>query len=146
MITFDLTCDVGHRFEGWFRDREDFDRQLADGILACPVCGSLRIEKQLTAVAVHVGRRSAPQIAPPTPAPAPDRSPPGPRAFFAALSQFIETHFEDVGAKFAEEARKIDSGECEARNIRGTTTAEEEERLQEEGVEFLKVALPKYDA
>lgn len=149
MITFDLSCDRSHRFEGWFRDREEFDRQLADGILCCPVCGSSRVEKRLSAVAVHVGRRSAPsepRTSQPPSAPAGAPSPAPPKAFFHALAEFVEKHFEDVGPKFADEARKIDSGETEARNIRGTTTAEEEASLQEEGVEFLKIALPKYDA
>jgi hypothetical protein len=153
MITFDLSCDRNHRFEGWFRDRDDFDRQLADGLLVCPVCGSARVEKRLSAVAVHVGRRSAPSAPPPQPpaVPAgPSASPapmsPPPQAFFHALAEFVEKNFEDVGPKFADEARKIDSGECEARNIRGTTTPEEEAGLQEDGVEFLKLALPKYDA
>lgn len=144
MITFDLSCDRSHRFEGWFRDREDFDRQLAGGLLVCPVCGSARVEKKLSAVAVHVGKRSAPSEAPAPPAAETPRPPP--RAFFQAMAEFVEKHFEDVGPKFADEARKIDSGEVEARNIRGTTTAAEEAALREEGVEFLKVALPKYDA
>ena len=75
-------------------------------------------------------------------------APRGPEAepFFRGLSEFLERNFEDVGASFAREARRIDAGESEPRNIRGTTSAEEEETLREEGVEFFKVALPKYDA
>lgn len=162
MITFDLACDRDHRFEGWFRNREDFDDQLGRGLVACPLCGSTRVTKQLSAVAVHVPRRAAPTPAPEAskppapaspPAPAGPAGPSGPGAppveakpFFQALARFVETHFEDVGPGFAEEARKIDRGEVEARNIRGSTTPEEEEALREEGVEFLKVAVPKYDA
>jgi hypothetical protein len=172
MITFDLACDQGHRFEGWFRNREDFDTQLAAGLVSCPLCGSHEVEKKLSAVSVHVGRRSAPTLPPRPPRPPGDAAtaggdtgdagdtpagvpaaavpqfPSAPQAkpFFQALSQFIETHFEDVGSRFAEEARKVDSGETEVRNIRGTTTPQEEEELREDGVEFLKVSVPKYDA
>ena len=32
MITYDLACEKGHRFEGWFRNREDFGAQLEDEI------------------------------------------------------------------------------------------------------------------
>lgn len=145
MITFDLSCETGHRFEGWFRDRNDFDRQRETGLLCCPVCGSAKVEKRLSAVAVHVGRRSLPAENPAPPS-AGAAAPPAPKAFFAALADFVEKHFEDVGAGFANEARKIDAGEAELRNIRGTTTPEEEEQLQADGVEFLKIALPKYDA
>ena len=168
MITFDLACDQRHRFEGWFRNREDFDAQLAGGLIACPLCGSSRVEKQLSAVSVHVGRRTAPVLpplaastkisagGPPGPpasdssatAPVPAQKPVGVpvQPFFQALTRFIETQFEDVGSRFADEARKVESGESEARNIRGTTTPEEEAELREEGVEFMKVAVPKYDA
>lgn len=157
MITFDLACERGHRFEGWFRNREDFEEQLAADLVVCPLCGSARVEKQLSAVSVHVGRRAATQPAAQEAAkPAPDTPGEGSgpaqaaagqgRAFMQALSYFIETHFEDVGSRFAEEARKADSGETETRNIRGTTTPEEEAELKEEGVEFFKIAMPKYDA
>lgn len=153
MITFDLACERNHRFEGWFRNREDFDDQLARGLVACPLCGSTRVTKQLSAVAVHVSRRSAaPLPAPQTaggPPPAPkagDSAPVEPQAFFKALTDFVEAHFEDVGSGFADEARRIESGESEGRNIRGTTTPAEEEALQDEGINFLKIPLPKYDA
>lgn len=147
MITFDLSCHAGHRFEGWFGSRGDFDDQLARGLLCCPVCGSARVEKRLSAVAVHVARRAAPPA--PTAASKEDKAPgtaPAPVSFFKALTEFVEHHFEDVGERFADEARKIDRGETDARNIRGTTTPQEEENLREEGVEFLKIPLPKYDA
>ncbi|MBI5014535.1 MAG: DUF1178 family protein [Deltaproteobacteria bacterium] len=143
MITFDLSCHAGHRFEGWFGSREEFDDQRSRGLLVCPVCGSPRVEKQPSAVAVHVARRAVP-AAPPAAGEA--NKAPVAGSFFKALAEFVETHFEDVGERFADEARRIDRGEVDARNIRGTTTAQEEESLRDEGVEFLKIPLPKYDA
>ncbi len=151
MITFDLSCDHDHRFEGWFRDRGDFESQLERGLVACPLCGSTQVTKQLSPVALHFSRRSAA----PRPQPkddtesspkesVPDKA--SPESFFRALGRFIEKNFDNVGPAFAEEARKIDRGEVEARNIRGTTTPQEEEALRDEGVEFLKVPVPKYDA
>lgn len=144
MITFDLACDRGHRFEGWFGNREDFDRQLAQGLVTCPLCGSARVQKRLSAVAVHVGRRTAAEPRAPQAPSVPE--PPRPEAFLRAVAQFVETHFEDVGARFAQEARRMEDGEADARSIRGTTTPEEQEALREDGIEFLTIALPKYDA
>lgn len=152
MITFDLACHVGHRFEGWFASREAFDDQLAAGLVECPVCGSARVEKRLSAVAVHVGRRTRAAAQEPAGPPAPSvpaealAGPPQAVSFFRALAEFVEKNFEDVGPRFADEARKIDRGEVASRNIRGTTTSSEEAELREEGVEFLTVPLPKYDA
>jgi hypothetical protein len=161
MITFDLACDNAHRFEGWFRSAQDFDDQKAAGLLECPLCGSRAVTKQLSPVAVHVGRRTAPERPSGEPArgvaggapealgatpPGPSPVPPRPEAFFRVLARFVETHFEDVGPAFAQEARKIEAGQAEVRNIRGTTTPAEEEALREDGIEFLTLALPKYDA
>ncbi len=155
MITFDLCCHREHRFEGWFRNREDFEDQLAGGLLQCPLCGSTRITRKPSAVAVHVSRRTGP------PQPLPDRAGDRPgnvgegeaegkavraESFLRALARFVEDGFEDVGTRFADEARKIHQGEAEARNIRGTTTGAEEEALREEGVAFLKIPVPKFDA
>lgn len=143
MITFELACDKGHRFEGWFANREAFDRQLADNLIRCPLCDSTAIEKKLSAVAVHVGR-SEPSAAP-APSEGPKKAPPV-SSFMRALGEFVEKNFEDVGGNFAAEARKIHEGEAENRSIRGVTTSAEEEALKEEGIDFFKLALPKYDA
>ena len=40
MIVFDLSCDQGHRFEGWFGSSGDFADQRERGLLSCPQCGS----------------------------------------------------------------------------------------------------------
>ena len=59
------------------------------------------------------------------------------------VESFLRAHFEDVGERFAEEARKLHFGEGEPRNIRGATTPDEERELREEGVPFIKIAVPK---
>ncbi len=59
MITFDLSCEKSHKFEGWFKNREDFDDQMDTRIIACPLCGSTAITKRLSPVAVHIGRRAS---------------------------------------------------------------------------------------
>jgi hypothetical protein len=148
MIVFQLSCEGRHAFEGWFRNRDDFESQLSQGLLTCPVCGSVRVSKELSPVAVHVGRRSsvAKLPSPPSEQTGGAPAPPQPEAFFKALASFVEANFEDVGSAFAQEARKIEGGEAEARNIRGTSTPAEEEALREEGIAFLKIPLPKYDA
>lgn len=45
---FDLQCEQGHVFEGWFGSHEDYDAQQARGQIACPVCESSRITKRLS--------------------------------------------------------------------------------------------------
>ncbi len=129
MIAYDLRCRQGHQFEAWFKDIGTFERQRGQGFIECPHCGSARIEMVFRPRAI---RRKKP-------APSPAGS--GPPA--ERIEKFLLTHFEDVGDRFAEEARKVHYGEASPRNIRGQTTAEEEMELREEGVSFLKVRIPK---
>jgi hypothetical protein len=51
---------------------------------------------------------------------------------------------EDVGDRFADEARRIHYGETEQRGIRGRATPQEARELADEGIDI--VALPVPDA
>ena len=63
------------------------------------------------------------------------------------LQKYIEKNSDDVGNRFAEEARKMYYGETDSRAIRGKATAEEAEELNEEGVPFSQIpSLPREDA
>lgn len=146
MITFDLACEAGHRFEGWFVNREAFEAQREAKMIACPLCDSRAITKRPSAFAVISSRGEECAEAHAQAAPKPGGERPPAQSFFRELTNFVNANFEDVGGTFADEAIKIKEGEAPARSIRGTTTPEEEEKLTEEGVEFFKVALPKYDA
>ena len=50
---------------------------------------------------------------------------------------------EDVGARFAEEARRIHYDETPARPIRGTATDRERRDLHDEGIETLNIPIPR---
>jgi hypothetical protein len=130
MITYDLTCIDGHRFEAWFKDYQSFTRQRQSGQVECPACGSTEVEIAFTGCAVHTGRRSA--------EPLPPRD-----SIIQRLASYLERNFEDVGERFADEARQIHHGESKQRNIRGTATPGEEEALRDEGIGFVKIPLPK---
>ncbi len=45
MILYDLRCRKGHVFEAWFRDSTAYDDQAEAGGIACPSCGSKKVEK-----------------------------------------------------------------------------------------------------
>ncbi|WP_291992673.1 DUF1178 family protein [Candidatus Accumulibacter sp. ACC003] len=144
MIIFDLACQHDHRFEGWFQSRDDFDSQLSAGLVGCPECGSQDIRRVPSAL--HLGK---PQPTPPgVPAKASEEKLPAapridPRAgalsAYRQLTAMLLAKCEDVGARFAEEARKIHYREVPERAIRGEATAEECEELRDEGVEVLRV-------
>ena len=56
---FDLQCEHGHIFEGWFGSHEDYDAQQARGLVSCPVCASATITKRLSAPRLNVAHLHA---------------------------------------------------------------------------------------
>lgn len=133
MIRFSLTCEQSHDFEGWFRSNDDFDGQCKRGLVACPVCGSHKVEKALMAPAVASGRKRE-KIAL-----AMNEQQRAAMAQLKELSDKIRENADYVGDKFAEEARKIHFGETDPRGIYGEATPDEAKSLAEDGVAFMPI-------
>ena len=47
MIKYQLICDLAHEFEGWFHTGAAFDAQNEAGLVACPVCDSVKVRRAL---------------------------------------------------------------------------------------------------
>jgi hypothetical protein len=62
-------------------------------------------------------------------------------AFMKAVREMMQ-RTEDVGPRFAEEARRIHYGEAPERGIRGKASADEREALREEGIETFALPIP----
>ena len=129
MIAHDLRCRQGHQFEAWFKDIATFEAQRRRSLIECPHCGSTRIEMVYRPKAIRSRGTSG----------GPGRQ----TAAAGALEKYLRTHFEDVGDRFAEEARRVHYGETAPRNIRGRATADEEKELREEGVGFFRIPSSK---
>ena len=131
MIRFSLCCDGDHSFDGWFRNSDDYETQKKRGLVTCPVCNSAQVEKALMAPAVSTGRQRE-KIAV-----AMGEEQKQALAKLREFAQKARENSDNVGEKFAEEARKIHFGETEARGIYGEATIEEARELVEDGVEFM---------
>ncbi|BBD39681.1 hypothetical protein Amn_45610 [Aminobacter sp. Y103A] len=131
MIRFSLHCDHAHDFEGWFRSNDDFETQRKRGFVSCPECGSQKVEKALMAPAVSTSRKQEKVAL------AMGEEQRKMMAALKDLSQKVRENAENVGDKFAEEARKIHFGETEARGIYGAATLDEAKGLAEDGIEFM---------
>jgi hypothetical protein len=142
MVIYNLICNKKHPFEGWFPSYEDYQKQAEKKLISCPSCGSTKVEKVPHACAVHVKKeeaappaRKSPKQSPPPPSPAEFKE------MLLRVHHYVKENYEDVGARFAEEAKEIHKGAAPERPIHGTATAQEAKDLVEEGIPF--VALPK---
>lgn len=134
---FDLECENGHVFEGWFASHDDYDTQRERGLLTCPMCGAARVDKRVSAPRLSVGNLQ-------------ESAPADPRAAQAAQVAHMQAEMmrqlremlrkaENVGPRFAIEARRIHEGEAAERPIRGTATPDERAELAAEGIAVMEL-------
>jgi hypothetical protein len=138
MIKYALGCAEGHSFESWFPDSAAYEQQRKRGLVACPECGSTRVEKAIMAPAVRGVERAAGE---PQAGPHKDDSRRHARDMVARIRREIEANTDDVGAKFPEVARAIHLGDEPRRGIRGRASIAEAKSLIEDGVEVMPMPM-----
>ena len=149
MIRYNLICDQRHEFESWFANSAAYDRQAKRGLVSCPLCGSVKVEKAIMAPRLTRTDKGGPIMAPAegaAPAPAPAETPtpvamisPQEREFRKKLKELrdhLTSNAENVGKRFPEVARKMHYGEVEHRSIYGEASPKDAKELNEEGIEF----------
>lgn len=149
MKVLNLQCAHQHEFEGWFGSEDDYTSQLERGLVSCPMCGDVHIQKKLSAPRLNLraGRQEAQAPAGPAAGTAVAMSNHGGQPDLVAMQarimqalREVMANTEDVGERFADEARAMHHGEVEHRQIRGQASPQEALELMEEGIEV--IALP----
>ncbi|MGF6410285.1 DUF1178 family protein [Paraburkholderia tuberum] len=133
MKVLDLQCPHGHRFEGWFASTDDFESQQSRKLVECPICGANEVSRLPSAPRLNLSGATDSKV------------PAGVEQMQAhmmrALREVLEKT-ENVGDRFAEEARRIHYNEAPVRSIRGVTTPEDARALVEEGIEVMPLPVP----
>ena len=142
MIVYDLCCNEGHRFEGWFGSSDDYAGQRKGGLVVCPQCGSDAVDKAPMAPAVP--RKGNRQIETKQPL-AGGAIPPEAAAMLRKLAEVQAEALKSstwVGDAFPERTRAIHYGEREPETIHGQATADEAQALVEEGIAIAPLLFP----
>lgn len=134
MIKYALACADGHAFESWFPDSAAFEKQRKRGLVECPECGSIKVDKAIMSPAVVGGERAPSEPAAPALMDEPRRAI---REMAIRLRREIEANTDDVGRNFPQLARAIHAGEEPERAIRGQASLDEAKALIEDGVGVL---------
>jgi len=142
VIHFSLCCVHAHRFDGWFRSNEDYDKQCESGLVSCPICGSTEVDKALMTPALANKTRQEDSL---NPVSSLDSAPldsieAKERALWQQwheIARKIRANADYVGKGFPEEARKIHFGEVKPRAIYGEAKAAEITSLLEDGIEVM---------
>ena len=142
MKVLNLACSQQHVFEGWFGSEDDFVAQCGRGLVECPVCGDASITKKLSAPRLNLGA-TRPEAQPAHDVALADQPEQAMQLAWMAMARRIVANTDDVGDKFAEEARRIHYGEAKERGIRGKASAAETEALIDEGIAVMPLPLPE---
>ncbi|SFU37785.1 hypothetical protein SAMN05216350_101623 [Polaromonas sp. YR568] len=166
MKVLNLQCSHQHSFEGWFASEDDFQQQLSRGLVECPMCADKSVQKLPSAPRLNLGGHQSPdtsastlQSSSPAEHPAgaegntatrnmpavagmPSGASRAEQAAFLQALRHVVANTEDVGSRFADEARRMHYGEQEARSIRGQTSVREAVELMEEGIDVMPLPLP----
>ena len=168
MKVLDLQCGQRHSFEGWFGSEDDFQSQLARGLVECPICADKAVVKMPSAPRLNFGGHTPPgaatdaasspspsssvdaasdaapstELAMTTDQPAQSAPSPEQQAAFLNAVRHVLANTEDVGDKFANHARAMHYGDAEPRSIRGQTTQREAVELLEEGIDVMALPIP----
>jgi hypothetical protein len=138
MKVIDLRCQSGHRFEGWFASDDDFLDQNGRGLIECPMCADKVVVRLPSAPRLNLsGAREPAAAAPPAAEPSAEM-----QARWMQVVRHVLDNTENVGERFADEARRIHYGEVPQRGIRGQATPEQREALQEEGIDVVPLPIP----
>ncbi|NBW01674.1 MAG: DUF1178 family protein [Betaproteobacteria bacterium] len=153
MKVFNLKCEQGHPFEGWFKSHLAFEDQRSRGLLTCPFCDSRSVEKTLSAPRLNLsGAQSSPnaaadevekpemaaEIQASVSAAIDPKSSPTLAQALKVVRQLLE-HSEDVGDRFAQEARSMHRQEAPLRPIHGSTSLETARELADEGLPIVPI-------
>lgn len=139
MKVLDLKCSLDHRFEGWFASTDEFESQLSRKLVACPLCSTTDVSRMPSAPRLNLSSARSGDTAP---AAAPNQGDPALQARALNFMREILAKTENVGDRFAEEARRMHYDEAPTRSIRGIATSEDAHALMEEGIDVMPLPVP----
>ncbi len=140
---YSFCCEAGHFFEGWLRTDADWKQEVEAGRLACPVCGSMHLEKRpdapnFSAVKGTVRTDTAKDIE----ARRKREETAEAEAMQAAAIRAIREmagKAEDVGRRFPDEVRAIHKGDAAPRLLKGECSPDDAQALLEEGCPVMPI-------
>ena len=133
MIKYNLKCDNDHEFESWFSDSNEFNKLNKKKLLECIYCSSNKIQKSIMSPMVSGIKLNQDKMS------LLDQKLLNEKNQLIKLRNHIEKNFEFVGDKFSKKVRDVYYDKKSKKSIYGTTTQEEREELEEEGIDLLSI-------
>jgi hypothetical protein len=143
MKVLNLCCSNGHGFEGWFASEDEFMEQNGSGLLHCPLCADSVVSRLPSAPRLNLSGAREPEQAAAATTPVAEVPAADLQALWLKAVRHVLANTEDVGNRFAEEARRIHYGETPQRGIRGQVDSKQRDELIDEGIEIIALPIPR---
>ena len=151
MIKYKLKCNSEYcankkEFDGWFQNIEAFQKQKNQGLISCPICGSEKVVKSLTAPNLKINNNKT----------LVDKdkqhnNPKNNENFLASenshnvstllrtLKKEIQKNSTYVGNEFVSQVRSMKEGKIREKPIHGQGTNKEIQELRDEGIDVVNI-------
>ena len=133
MIKYILKCNNNHEFESWFSNSNEFEKLNKKKLLECIYCSSKKIQKSIMSPMIVNKKLNEVNFE------SMNQDLINEKNKLIKLREFVEKNFEFVGDKFSKKVRDVYYDKKSKKSIYGTTTQEEREELEEEGIDLFSI-------
>ncbi len=151
MIKYQLKCKSGFClnekvFDGWFQSIEAYEKQKLQKLINCPICGSDKVEKSLTAPSLKINKNKISVDMDKQ-----QKNPQNNSNFLAnenseyistllrTLKKEIQKNSTYVGNEFVSKVRSMKEGKLKEKPIHGQGTNKEIQELRDEGIDVVNI-------
>ena len=151
MIKYKLNCKSEYcleknDFDAWFQSIEAYENQKLQGLINCPICGSDKVEKSLTAPSLKINKNKISVNK--------DKRHNNPKnnsnflaiensenipTLLRTLKKEIQKNSTYVGNEFVSQVRSMKEGKIKEKPIHGQGTNKEIQELRDEGIDVVNI-------
>ena len=141
-------CSNEKEFDGWFQSIEAYENQKLQKLIHCPICGSDKVAKILTAPNVKINKNKTSENK--------DTQYENPKnsqnflgnvnsdnisTLLRTLKKEVQKNSTFVGNEFVSQVRSMKEGKIKEKPIHGQGTNEEIQELRDEGIDVVNIPL-----
>ena len=139
-------CSNEKEFDGWFKSIEAYEKQKLQKLINCPICGSDKVEKLLTAPSLKTNKNKTSDIK--------DKQFKNSKknetflgnvdtddisTLLRTLKKEVQKNSTFVGNEFVSQVRSMKEGKIKEKPIHGHGTNKEIKKLRDEGIDVINI-------
>ena len=134
-------CVEEKEFDGWFKSIEAYEKQKLQRLINCPICGSDKVVKLLTAPSLKTNknRTSDDKLYKNNEAFLGNVNSDNIKTLLRTLKKEVQSNSTFVGNEFVSQVRSMKEGKIKEKPIHGKGTKKEIQELRDEGIDVINI-------